>query len=57
MNFALNIVSILTAFSGKGQDPSETQYANTNRGQCDNFCSDASITVLKMENRPEDSYR
>jgi len=56
MNFALNIVSVLTAFSVKGQDPSETQYANKNRGQCDKFCSDSSITVLMLENRPEDSY-
>jgi hypothetical protein len=26
MNFALNIVTVLMAFSGKGQDHSETQY-------------------------------
>ena len=57
MNFTLNIVSVLTAFSGKGQDPSETQYAKKKRGQCGKFCSDSSITALMLDNGPEDSYR
>ena len=56
-NFALNIVRVLTAFSGKGQDPTETQNAKKKRGQCDKFCFDTSITVLMLENGPEDSYR
>jgi len=37
MNFALNIVSVLTVFIGKWQDPSQTQYAKKKRGQCGKF--------------------
>jgi hypothetical protein len=57
MNFALNIVSALTAFNGKEQDPSETQYAKKKHGQRGKFCSDSSITVLILENEPSVSYR